>query len=189
MSTEVTHHAAAADVAAASRVSCDHMHFSDFELVYEPSEDTFLLSDAVSADAEFVRSRVGRFARIVELGCGSGYVGTAAALAIGAASACVLFVDVNPFACEMALKTAACNGVATADAVQDDMFASCRRGLAGTVDVLLFNPPYVPTDPEEVSTEGLAAAWAGGKLGRQVTDRFLPIAPVSPSPISSAHRG
>ena len=41
----------------------------------------------------------------------------------------------------------------------------------------LFNPPYVPTPPEEMHTCGLAASWAGGEKGRQIIDEFLPSVP------------
>ena len=52
---------------------------------------------------------------------------------------------------------------------------SSRLGQA--VDILVFNPPYVPTSDDEVDTAqhgaGIAGSWAGGADGMQVTDTLL----------------
>lgn len=53
--------------------------------------------------------------------------------------------------------------VITADLV------SCLN-FQGTVDLLVFNPPYVLTPDEEITGQ-LERAWAGGKDGRVVMDR------------------
>ena len=38
----------------------------------------------------------------------------------------------------------------------------------------MFNPPYVPTDPSELLSDGIERSWAGGLRGRQVLDRLIP---------------
>lgn len=58
--------------------------------------------------------------------------------------------------------------------------------LAGLVDLLLFNPPYVVTPDEEVSGTGICAAWAGGTSGRVVIDKVLPNIPRLLSDIGEA---
>ncbi|KAF9503269.1 hypothetical protein BS47DRAFT_1356341 [Hydnum rufescens UP504] len=52
--------------------------------------------------------------------------------------------------------------------------------LKHSVDILLFNPPYVPTSISEASAAqdvsggvGIASAWAGGMDGMEVTNQFL----------------
>ena len=51
-----------------------HLGPSDFEKVYEPSDDTFLLVDVLAADADFLRSLSAGLC--VEVGCGPGCVVT-----------------------------------------------------------------------------------------------------------------
>ncbi|KAJ6945927.1 hypothetical protein NC651_000868 [Populus alba x Populus x berolinensis] len=57
-----------------------------------------------------------------------------------------------------------------------DIAFGLEKRLAGMVDVMVVNPPYVPTPDYEVGREGIASAWAGGENGRSVIDRILPVA-------------
>jgi release factor glutamine methyltransferase len=56
-------------------------------------------------------------------------------------------VDINPAACAVAFRTAAQNDKQL-DLVRSDLLTGLK-GVYGKVDILLFNPPYVPTDEEE----------------------------------------
>jgi release factor glutamine methyltransferase len=59
-----------------------------------------------------------------------------------------------------------------------DIASVLEKRLAGSVDVMVVNPPYVPTPEDEVGMEGIASAWAGGENGRRVIDRMLPVVDV-----------
>ena len=173
--------------------------------VYEPAEDSFLLLDTLSSASEttFLAARFLNSTNpplILEVGPGSGVVlafltanavpifGTRAILTVG--------VDLNRFACAATAKTAAKAAgetPATAglflDAVQGDLVAPVRDGA---VDVLVFNPPYVPTEalPAPPPTDAnvgattfeedshlLALSYAGGRDGMETTDRLIAALP------------
>ncbi|XP_031147640.1 methyltransferase N6AMT1 isoform X3 [Sander lucioperca] len=109
----------------------------------------------------------------LEVGSGSGVVSAFLASVVGP-SALYLCTDVNPAAAQCTAKTASCNNVSL-QPVNTSLAECLLPRLSGKVDVLLFNPPYVVTPSEEVGSTGIEAAWAGGKRGREVTDRFLPV--------------
>ncbi len=65
----------------------------------------------------------------------------------------------------------------TIECVKTDLLTTLKNRDFGEIDVLLFNPPYVPSEHTDISTKlvtGIDAAWAGGKRGREVLDRLLP---------------
>ena len=124
----------------------------DPDQVYPVREDTRLLLEAALDEVE-PRDRV------LDLGTGSGYI---AHRLVGKA-ALVVATDVNPHACRMATSRGV--GVARAD---------LTAGLRGQFDLVLFNPPYLPTKPGERMDDWLEKALDGGESGRDVIVRLLP---------------
>jgi len=165
--------------------SLEHLLMEDFESVYEPSDDTFLLCDALEGDRSYFSSRSEKLDVVLEIGSGSGCVIVFLAkllreegLLLDSTTLRLIATDVNPLAASVTLRTARANNVPMLEVVQTRLVNGLLDALAGKVDVLLFNPPYVPTDNEEVGGTGIAASWAGGEHGRVVIDEFLPLLPV-----------
>jgi release factor glutamine methyltransferase len=153
---------------------------SELDSVYEPSDDTFLLLDALEADRE--RLTASGPALCMEIGCGSGVVITSLSKLLPG-SHCIA-LDINETALAVARRTAELNGQGAAiEFVRGDLLTAFRffeyRREPSLIDVLVFNPPYVPSEPDEIGlgckwAPKLSAAWAGGIEGREVIDRLLP---------------
>jgi len=137
--------------------------------VYAPQHDSHLLIEAMSVAAEVA----GR--RVLDLCTGSGVVAIAAAQ-IGARS--VTAFDISPHAINCARDNAATAGVAV-----DARVGSWTAAIAGgPYDVVVSNPPYVPTGPdshhEQISSfGGPARAWNAGADGRLILDPLCDSAP------------
>ncbi|KAL2611592.1 hypothetical protein R1flu_023284 [Riccia fluitans] len=141
--------------------------------VYEPCDDSFALVDALVADKGHLLER--QPSVCLEVGCGSGYVITSLALLMGGGNgAQYIATDISSIAAQVTRSTLSAHGV-EADVIVTNLVTGLEKRLAGSVDVLVFNPPYVPTPEEEVGAAGITAAWAGGDRGRTVIDRMLAI--------------
>jgi release factor glutamine methyltransferase len=126
------------------------------EDVYRPGEDTLLLARAVHAEVK-------RGERFLEVGCGAGFVSLVAANA-GAQVTCT---DANRQAILLTRSNAWENKLPV-EAVETDLLA----GLVGPFDVVAFNPPYLPTAPEDYVPGPLNLAFDGGPDGNAVVLRF-----------------
>ncbi|KAK3005337.1 hypothetical protein RJ639_015950 [Escallonia herrerae] len=143
--------------------------------VYEPCDDSFALVDALLADRTNLLAH--RPTLCMEVGCGSGYVITTLALILEleANGAYYIATDINPHAVRVTRQTLEAHGV-QAELINTDIASGLEKRLERLVDVMVVNPPYVPTPEEEVGREGIASAWAGGDNGRSVIDKLLPVA-------------
>ncbi|KAK3071021.1 S-adenosylmethionine-dependent methyltransferase [Teratosphaeriaceae sp. CCFEE 6253] len=170
--------------------------------IYEPAEDSYLLLDTLASASE-IAFLTTRFAPatpaplILELGVGSGvvlaFVTAHAEHILGRVDVVAFGTDFNAFACRAAAQTVL-GAVGERSQVKRSagQFGDCVTGdLAtalrpGSVDVLIFNPPYVPSealpdaaestsawDPFERDSHLLALSYAGGVDGMETTDRLL----------------
>lgn len=130
----------------------------DTDLVYEPAEDSFLLADAALEEAKPDMS-------ILEIGTGSGFVSTV--LLANLKEIRLVATEINPHAADCAKV----NGV---EVIRTDLFRGIKSKIPETLfDLILFNPPYLPTSGEEKVPGWLNYAFDGGISGRETMDRFL----------------
>ena len=118
--------------------------------IYQPREDTFFLLE--KALAEIMPDDI-----VLEVGTGSGYVASSLQ---GCRMICA--TDINPHA----MLSAHARGVAV---VRTDFAAGFRRVFT----LVLFNPPYIPTRPDERLNDWLEYALDGGPDGREPLFPFL----------------
>ncbi|AYK16125.1 MAG: HemK2/MTQ2 family protein methyltransferase [Methanosarcina flavescens] len=130
----------------------------DTDLVYEPAEDSFLL-----ADAALIEAKPGM--HILEIGTGSGFV--SAVLLANLKDIRLVATEINPHA----VRCAKMNGI---EVIRTDLFKGLKpRHQETRFDLILFNPPYLPTSKEEKIPGWLNYAFDGGTSGRETLDRFL----------------
>ena len=134
---------------------------------YPPSEDSYLLLDALEKDASLLTQTDPLLC--LEVGSGSGIVSTFLARILGPYRI-FLATDINNYAC-LATKYTAAHNACSVQVIRTDLVAGLR--LCNRVDLLIFNPPYVVTEENEVGGRGIEASWAGGSDGRSVINRVL----------------
>ena len=121
--------------------------------VYQPAEDSGLLAEAAIGSLSNPEL-------VLEVGTGSGWVAQQVAAQTGAR---VIGSDLNPHACQQARE----RGV---EAVRADLLEPFSDGV---FDAVLFNPPYLPTDPENEWDDWMEHALSGGEDGRRLIGPFI----------------
>ena len=108
---------------------------------------------------------------VVDLCCGSGAVGAALVAALGPVE--LHAVDIDPAAVRCARRNAAAGG---GRVYEGDLYQPLPAALRGRVDILVANPPYVPTEaicllPPEARVHEPRAALDGGADGLEILRR------------------
>ncbi|MFD7681255.1 HemK2/MTQ2 family protein methyltransferase [Streptomyces sp. NPDC060187] len=131
--------------------------------VYRPQADTQLLADALA------KEDLSPATKILEIGTGTG------ALALGAAArgARVTAVDVS----WRAVVTARLNAFTRRVPLRVLHGDFLERTYGCSFDIVLANPPYVPSPNHRLPSTGPQRAWDAGLDGRLVIDRICASAP------------
>jgi len=118
-------------------------------MVYEPSEDSFLIQEFVK---KYVKGRV------LDMCAGTGILAKTAL----EKTKNVLAADIDEEAVEYCRK----QGI---NCIKSDLF----ENIKGKFDLIIFNPPYLPEDKAKLKDDHF---YIGGKKGNEILERFFSIA-------------
>lgn len=167
----------------------------EYGIAIEPAEDEApetLEADAAAAgnesadsssDPEVEPEQVPSFARVLEVGCGTGCISLSLAWERRDRVKC-LATDIEPRAIDLATKNRDALGLTKNDVafILTNLVSAVPRRMWGTFDVLVSNPPYIPTQvmrslPHEVKDFEPELALEGGADGLDIFRRLLAAAP------------
>ncbi len=153
------------------------------ENVLAPREETELLGrEALAAlQARSILAPEPRL-RMIDMGCGSGNITCALAVAVPGLK--VWASDLTEACASLTRRNVALHGIeARVQVSLGDLFAPLAdRGLEGTMDLVVMNPPYIPGPSLAKSHAGLLLhepreAFDGGPYGVSILSRLLREAP------------
>ena len=131
--------------------------------VYEASEDTFQILESIKINEDNT---------VLEVGTGCGLI----ALECARQGAKVICTDINPYAIELVKRNYLRNQPLLKGTVEircGDLFSVIKSNER--FDIAIFNPPYLPTIPEERigGTRWFDIATDGGVDGLSLTKRYI----------------
>ncbi|WP_243384931.1 N5-glutamine methyltransferase family protein [Geothrix alkalitolerans] len=178
----------AGDQTPAALLAAGHHSFLGVDLlvgedVLVPREETEILGREVLA---LLRARSAeapeRELRMIDMGCGAGNLACIAALGVPSVRAWA--ADISDACVRLTRANVARLGLEDRVMVaQGDLFAALAgEGLEGTMDLVVMNPPYIPSHVLEATLAGLLeheprAAFDGGPYGITIFTRLLQEAP------------
>ena len=133
-----------------------------FDSVYEPREDSFLLANSLPKIQGL---------EVLDIGCGTG-IQSINASQKGAKS--VLAIDINPQAIENTKQNCTAQKIGNVSAMESNLFEKIPQKF----DVIIFNPPYLPSEPTVPippfkSDEIKEPELDGGKNGFEIIKEFI----------------
>lgn len=170
---------AAAQAAEAEAAKAAEPELDEYDIAIEGADQETALAQDTAAPAPAEP----RTARVLEVGCGTGCISLSLAWERRGHVTCTA-TDIEPRAIDLATKNRDALGL-TSDEVAlslTNLVSSIPREEWGTFDVLVSNPPYIPTDvmrslPHEVKDFEPDLALEGGVDGLDIFRRLLNAAP------------
>lgn len=179
---EAAAQAAEAEAAEAEAMETPEPELDEYGIAIEDNDQQATPAQD-AAEANVSAPAEPRTARVLEVGCGTGCISLSLAWERRGHVTCTA-TDIEPRAIDLATKNRDALGL-TADEVAfslTNLVSSIPREEWGTFDVLVSNPPYIPTDvmrslPHEVKDFEPDLALEGGADGLDIFRRLLNAAP------------
>ncbi|MFX1409912.1 MAG: HemK2/MTQ2 family protein methyltransferase [Promethearchaeota archaeon] len=155
----------------------------DFENVYYPSDDTFLLIDYFKQNVDenyFDGIKIKDIKNILDLGTGTGIIAIFFQLVkqkISNFNPKIYASDILEEALKCAKLNEKLNKIENEITfLKSDLFKSFPLSLKNTFDVIVFNPPYLPSLNLQIEIErkkSIDYSWNGGKKGYEILLKFI----------------
>ena len=179
---EAAAQAAEAEAAEAEAMEAPEPELDEYGIAIEDNDQQATPAQD-AAEANVSAPAEPRTARVLEVGCGTGCISLSLAWERRGHVTCTA-TDIEPRAIDLATKNRDALGL-TSDEVAfslTNLVSSIPREEWGTFDVLVSNPPYIPTDvmrslPHEVKDFEPDLALEGGADGLDIFRRLLNAAP------------
>ncbi len=139
------------------KISSQINHQSNSQ-IYQPSEDSYLLSEALSNYISKLNKKEKQKIKILDMGAGSGIL-TKTLLKQGIKPENIMAADINRQALEQIKKL----GVKV---IKSNLFSNINKN--NKFDFIFFNPPYLPEHKYDKNPDT-----TGGKKGNEIIIKFL----------------
>ncbi|MHA1272925.1 MAG: HemK2/MTQ2 family protein methyltransferase [Promethearchaeota archaeon] len=151
----------------------------DFENVYNPGEDSYLILDFIKNNINseyFDGIHLKDIKNILDMGTGTGIIATMLAIIKKKSlkfNPSIYASDILDEAISLAKRNAELNSVRNEIVfIKSDLFTSFPSELRGIFDIIFFNPPYLPSIKSSENVK-LDFSWNGGRKGFEIFIEFL----------------